>query len=90
MGEQLLEETLRRFVVENFLYGDQRAPLDRDDSFSDKGIIDSTGVLELVTFVESKFGIVVADEEVIPENFDSISRLIRYIERKQNGEVHVA
>lgn len=90
MGEQLLEETLRRFVVENFLYGDQRVPLDRDDSFSDKGIIDSTGVLELVTFVESKFGIVVADEEVIPENFDSISRLIRYIERKQNGEVHVA
>lgn len=86
----MLEETLRRFVVENFFYGDQRVPLDRDDSFSDRGIIDSTGVLELVTFVESKFGIVVADEEVIPENFDSISRLIRYIERKQNGEVHVA
>jgi acyl carrier protein len=56
-----------------------------EDSFSDRGIIDSTGILELVAFVESQFGIAVLDEEMIPENLDSLSKLARYVERKQRG-----
>jgi len=59
-----------------------------EDSFSDRGIIDSTGVLELVAFVESQFRIAVQDEEMIPENFDSLSKLTRYVERKQRGDSH--
>jgi acyl carrier protein len=83
LGQQ--QEELRRFIVENFLYGDQKIILKDEDSFSDRGIIDSTGILELVAFVESQFGIAVLDEEMIPENLDSLSKLARYVERKQRG-----
>jgi acyl carrier protein len=59
-----------------------------EDSFSDRGIIDSTGILELVAFVETQFGIAVLDEEMIPENLDSLSKLARYVERKQRGDTN--
>jgi len=76
-------EELRRFIIENFLYGDQTFQLKDEDSFSGKGIIDSTGVLELVAFVEGRFGISIEDEEMIPENLDSLAKLTRYVARKQ-------
>jgi len=82
------QEELRRFVVENFLYGDQTVALKPADSFSDRGIIDSTGVLELVAYVETQFGISVEDEEMIPDNFDSLEKLTRYVERKRRGVSH--
>jgi acyl carrier protein len=82
------EEELRGFIVENFLYGDKTVTLKTGDSFSDRGIIDSTGVLELVAYVETHFGISVADEEMIPDNFDSLEKLVRYVERKQRGDSH--
>jgi len=85
--EQQREE-LRQFIIENFLYGDERVPLKDDDSFSDRGIIDSTGVLELVAFVETRFGISIEDEEMIPENFDSLAKVTRYVARKQHGGSH--
>jgi acyl carrier protein len=75
---------IRNFIVENFLYG-------QDDNFTDeisfleKGIIDSTGVLELVTFVEDKFGITVEDEELIPDNFDSLTKLSSFVSNKMNN-----
>ena len=56
------------------------------DSFLENGIIDSTGVLELVSFLEEKFGIEVADEELIPENLDSITNVVNYLQRKLNRE----
>ena len=55
----------------------------RDSSLLDSGIIDSTGVLELIAFVEDKFGISVADDEMIPENLDSIENLAKFISRRQ-------
>jgi acyl carrier protein len=79
---------MRRFIIENFLYGDQKIILKDEDSFSDRGIIDSTGILELVAFVETQFGIAVLDEEMIPENLDSLSKLARYVERKQRGDTN--
>ena len=82
------EEELRGFIVENFLYGDKTVTLKADDSFSDRGIIDSTGVLELVAYVETQFGISVADEEMIPDNFDSLEKLVGYVDRKQRGDSH--
>ncbi len=81
-------EDLRRFIIENFLYGDQRIALKDDDSFSGRGIIDSTGVLELIAFVETRFGISIEDEEVIPENLDSLAKLTRYVARKQQSGSH--
>jgi acyl carrier protein len=56
--------------------------LSSDDSLVDQGIIDSTGVLELVTYLEETYGIKVEDEELIPDNLDSINRLVSYLERK--------
>ncbi len=76
-----LKSDIRNFIVDNFLYG-QRDGLEDDVSLLEKGLIDSTGVLELVAFVEGKYGISVADEELVPENFDSISRLSDFITRK--------
>lgn len=72
---------VRGFVVENFLFGDGEV-LKEDTSFMEEGIIDSTGILELVFFLEETFGISVEDTELIPENFDSLSRISSYVETK--------
>lgn len=72
---------VREFVVENFLFGDGEV-LKEDTSFMEESIIDSTGILELVFFLEETFGIKVEDTELIPENFDSLIRISKYIETK--------
>ena len=72
---------IREFIIENFLFGNADGLKD-DTSFLDEGIIDSTGVLELVTFLEENFGIQVEDEELIPENLDSIDNVSSFLERK--------
>jgi acyl carrier protein len=77
-----LESDLRQFIVENFLFGREDKPLGNDDSLLDLGIIDSTGVLELVGFLEHKYQITIEDEELVPENLDSIERLVRFVTRK--------
>ena len=74
---------IRAFIIENFLFGSDDGLKD-DASFLEEGIIDSTGVLELVTFLEEEFSIVIDDEELIPENLDSIDNVIGYLERKLN------
>lgn len=76
-----IESKIRAYVAENFLFGDA-AQLDVNDSFLDKGIIDSTGILEIVMFLEENFGIKVADSEMLPENLDSIANITRFIEKK--------
>ena len=72
---------IREFVVENFLFGKDDG-LNDDTSFLDEGIIDSTGILELVSFLEEEFTISVEDEELIPENLDSILNVVAYLEKK--------
>jgi len=74
---------IRAYILENFLFGTADNALQDDSSFLESGIIDSTGVLELVSFVEETFEIEVRDEELIPENFDSVDKLARYITQKQ-------
>lgn len=76
-------EKLRQYIIENFLFGNENAPLDDGESFLDSGIIDSTGILEVVGFLEDEFGFEVTDEELVPDNFDSIDKLIAYIGKKQ-------
>jgi len=75
------KQALREFIVENFLFGEGNGLKD-ETSFLEEGIIDSTGILELVTYLEDTFGIEVEDEELIPENLDSISNVASYLERK--------
>ena len=72
---------IRNFIIENFLFGNANGLKD-DTSFLEEGIIDSTGVLELVTFLEETYEIQVDDEELIPENLDSIDNVAAYLERK--------
>jgi acyl carrier protein len=76
-----IRRQLRQFVVENLLFGQENGLKD-EDSFLESGIIDSTGVLELVAFLEKDFGIKVADSELVPENLDSIDRLAAFIARR--------
>ena len=83
-----IDHAVRQFIVERFLYGDHSAPLADEDSLLDKGIIDSTGVLELVAYLQSEFGIEIPDEEIIPDNLDSIAKLTRYIQHKQSRVAH--
>jgi acyl carrier protein len=75
---------VREFVVENFLLGDGQL-LKEDTSFMQEGVIDSTGILELVFFLEESFGINVADDELVPENMDSLRNIAGYIDRKLSG-----
>lgn len=72
---------IRDFIIENFLFGNADG-LQDDTSFLEEGIIDSTGVLELVTFLEETYQIQVDDEELIPENLDSIDNVAAFLERK--------
>lgn len=74
-------ELVRGFVIENFLFGDG-GHLSEEASFLRNGVIDSTGVLELINYVEETFDIRVEDEEVIPENFDSLRNISNYLESK--------
>jgi acyl carrier protein len=79
---QPIEQQLRQFVINNFLFGQGGDQLSNHDSFLEKGIVDSTGVLELVAFLEDQYQIKIEDEELIPANLDSIDNLVRFIEKK--------
>jgi acyl carrier protein len=72
---------VRNFVVENFLFGNANGLAD-DTSFLEAGILDSTGVLEVVAFMEQQFGVRVDDDELTPENLDSISSIGAFVSRK--------
>ena len=72
---------LREFIATNY-YIPANTRLEDIESFLGDGVIDSTGVLELVTFVESRFGVKVADDELIPANFDSLAAVASFVERK--------
>jgi acyl carrier protein len=73
---------LREFIVENFLYGQEDEQLSNSASLLALGIIDSTGVMELVNFLEQRYQITIDDEELIPANLDSIDRLVLFITQK--------
>ena len=74
---------LREFIFNNFLMARSDIELQDSDSLYNKGIIDSTGILELVEFVEEKYKVHFEDEELVPENLDSINNICSFIERKR-------
>ena len=85
MNETIARE-IKEFVVTNFLFGQQGTGLAEDQSFLESGVIDSTGVLELVAFLEQRYGIAVADRELLPENLDSIQNVSRFVARKLDAK----
>ena len=76
-----VKSKIRAFVVENYLFGDDDG-LEESTSFLDTGIIDSTGILELINFISEEFHVFVEDEELVPENLDSINNVTAFIGRK--------
>lgn len=79
---QQIQQQVRQFINESFLFGQGAGKFADDDSFLENGIIDSTGVLELVAFLEEKFPIHIADDELVPDNLDSVNNLVKFIETK--------
>jgi acyl carrier protein len=76
-------DTIRAFIIDNFLFGDTSTPVADDTSLIDNNLVDSTGVLELVFFLEQTFGISVGDSEIIPANLDSVGAMARYVATKR-------
>lgn len=74
---------IRRYILENYLFSDDQSLLADGDSLMERGIIDSTGALELVFFLEEQFGIKVGEEEMLPENLDSVDNLVAFLARKR-------
>ena len=84
-GEMMnTHERIRMFIQETFLLGEDE-PLDGSISLLDSGVMDSTGVLELIAFLERELGLEVADEDVVPENLDTIDSIASYVQRKRAG-----
>jgi len=77
-----IEQQVRTFIEDNFLFREDRASLSDTESLLEAGLIDSTGILELVAFIEAQFRIRVADAEIVPENLDSIRTIVAYVRGK--------
>jgi acyl carrier protein len=80
-----LKSQIRGFIVENFLYGEENENLTDADSFLEFGLIDSTGVLELVAFIEHQLEITIKDSEMIPENLDSVDAIATFVQTKRQN-----
>ena len=80
-----IEAKIRSYILENFMYSKDESKLPRDLSLIDNGIMDSTGALELVGFIEEHFAVKVDDTDLIPDNFDSVAKITGYIIRRQSG-----
>ncbi|CDN52463.1 Acyl carrier protein [Neorhizobium galegae bv. officinalis bv. officinalis str. HAMBI 1141] len=78
---EAIENSVREFIAENFLFRAD-AEVSNNQSLLESGVIDSTGVLELIAFLEQTYGITVADEEIVPENLDSIDNMTSYLTTK--------
>ena len=76
-------ELIRRFIETSFLFRADRQGLGDDESLLGAGLIDSTGILELVSYLEAEFGIIVQDEEIVPENLDSVRLIAAYVDHKR-------
>lgn len=77
-----VESRIRDYILENYLFTNDHAMLNSNDSFLQKNILDSTGMLEVIYFLEDEFGIKVQDDEMVPENLDSVNRIVAFLGRK--------
>jgi acyl carrier protein len=78
-----MKSTIRQYILENILFTEDESALHDEESFLDGGIIDSTGVMEIILFIEESYGFRVNDDEMLPANLDSVNKLATFIQRKQ-------
>jgi len=80
-----LHERILRYLLENYLFTEDRNALGVDESLIGRGIVDSTGILEVVLFIEEELGVKVHDEDMIPENLDSVNRIAAFVATKRRS-----
>ena len=78
-----VEQKVRSFILENFMFSNDDSALDSRESLLEKGVIDSTGVMELVAFLEDEYKFRVNDDELVPENLDSVRNIVAFVDSKQ-------
>jgi len=82
IDENTTRSELKKFINDSFMFGQTEQTFSDSDSFMEKGIVDSTGVLELTSFIEEKYEIVIEDDEMTPDNLDSLDNLVQFVSRK--------
>ena len=80
-----IEQSVRQFITENFIMEGDREHLPGGVSLTQTGVLDSMGVLELVMFIEERFGVTVPEEDTVPENLDTVDRVVRYVDARLVG-----
>ncbi|WP_163270759.1 acyl carrier protein [Chelativorans alearense] len=85
-----IKDSVHAFIVENFLFGDTSFALEEDASLIENDIIDSTGVLELVAFIEEQFGLTMADADIVPANLDSLDRIVAFVSARVGAEASLS
>jgi acyl carrier protein len=80
-----LRSQIRDFILENYLFTNDTSAIDFDDSLLGRGIVDSTGMLEVIFFIEEQLGVKVKDEEMVPENLDSINKIAQFVEARRKA-----
>ncbi|MBN1696487.1 MAG: acyl carrier protein [Spirochaetales bacterium] len=79
-----IKRKVKDFIITTFLFGDTSFQIEDDISFMENGIIDSTGILEVIEFIESNFGVKIEDTELLPENLDSLDNIAAFLIRKNS------
>lgn len=87
---QGIAQEVRTFVVDNFLFGEGEDHFSNQDSFLEKGLVDSMGILSLVEFVKERYGISIEDEEIVPDNWDSVHRIATFVQAKLGASAVVS
>jgi acyl carrier protein len=80
-----LQDQIRNFILENYLFTNDASALGLEDSLLGRGIVDSTGMLEIIFFIEEQLGVKVKDEEMIPDNLDSVSKIAAFVSSKRRA-----
>lgn len=80
-----LREQIRAFILENYLFTSDTSALGLDDSLLGRGIVDSTGMLEIIFFIEEQLGVKVKDEDMIPDNLDSVNKIYQFVGSRQKA-----
>jgi acyl carrier protein len=80
-----MQDKIRTFILENFLFTNDASQVGLDDSLLGRGIVDSTGMLEIILFIEEQCGVKVDDADMVPENLDSVNRIAAYVASRSGG-----
>ncbi|MFC1652873.1 acyl carrier protein [Planctomycetota bacterium] len=80
-----IRNEIRAYIIDNILFGDD-SQLSDNASFQETGVLDSAGFLEVITFLEEKYGIAISDSDIVPDNFDTVQRMAVYVETMKSDK----